>query len=58
MTHAELVQAATDLLFATPQPEKWLSQYDLALTSESDQPLCELVVALQQEIRQAHRIAA
>jgi hypothetical protein len=58
MTHAELVLVATDLLFATAQPEKWLSQYDLALASETDHQLNELVIGLQQATRQTHRIAA
>jgi hypothetical protein len=58
MTHAELVQAATDLMFATAQPEKWLSQYDLALASETDQQLKELLTGLQRQIQQTHRIAA
>ncbi len=58
MTHADLVQVATDLLFAANQPERWLTQYDVALASENDQQLNELVISLQQDIRQTHRIAA
>ncbi len=58
MTHAELVQVATELLFAAAQPDKWLSQYDLALASETDQQLKELLIGLRQEITQTHRLAA
>jgi hypothetical protein len=58
MTHAELVQIATDLLFAAPQPERWLSQYDLALAGDTDLQLNEFVNRLQQEFLHSHSIAA
>ena len=58
MNHAELVQVATDLLFDANQPERWLSHYDLALASQTDQQLNELVMAMQQETRKTHRLAA
>ena len=59
MTHAELVQIATDLLSSTPLAEKWLLQYDVALSSETDAQLDEFVSRLQQELRlTARRMAA
>jgi hypothetical protein len=59
MTHAQLVQTATDLLFGSPSSEKWLPQYDLALAGDTDQLLIELVQGLHSELQNAqHRLAA
>jgi len=59
MTHSELVQAATDLMFTCADADKWLSRYDLALASETDLQLTEFVKALQRVSGQTqHRLAA
>lgn len=73
MTHAELVQAATDLLSEVRLSEarlsevrlseargaeRWLPLYDVALASPSDGPLVDLVVRLRRELRVMGSLAA
>jgi len=36
MSHADLIQAATDLLSESRNPDFWLARYDAALASGSD----------------------
>jgi hypothetical protein len=58
MNHAELVQAATDLLSDTRGAGHWLPLYDAALASPSDRQLVDLVVRLRRELRIMGRLAA
>jgi hypothetical protein len=59
MTHTELVQVATDLLFQSADAEKWLSQYDLALASDTDTLLTEFISQLKPQLSApSHRLAA
>jgi len=47
MLHSELVQAATDLLSESRNPEASLAMYDVALASDTDQELILLIERLK-----------
>ena len=56
MMHAELVQAATDLIAEVNQ--LWLDHYDAALASSSDRELVKLVSELDAALHSALPMAA
>jgi hypothetical protein len=49
MSHADLIQAATDLLSESRNPDFWLARYDAALASGRDGQLKRLVKSLLAE---------
>lgn len=59
MTHADLVQAATDLIYSAPRSDYWVSEYDLALSAETDLSLNAFITRMQHALQnQQHQIAA
>ena len=58
MTHANLVQAATELIFEVDGQEQWLNRYDAALSSSNDQDLAELVSQLSGVLHSRFPLAA
>lgn len=58
MTHAELVQAATNLIAEVGQSDFWLERYDAALTSSTDRELGELVYQLAARMHAPMALAA
>lgn len=58
MTHADLVQAATDLLAESWTPALWVDNYDAALASYNDRLLWELVEKLEREAAARNPLAA
>jgi hypothetical protein len=58
MSHAQLVQAATDLLSDCEHPDYWLPRYDAALATDSDAQLKWLVKSLVAVVWASHSVAA